>query len=183
MMTKQQKATAELLRKEGMTYREIRAKIGVSTAAVKMYFYRQQHQLVKPPLCEQYHKPIQATVYRPNRRFCSPGCRAKWWSLQNAVERAKAAKDAATFLKSVTKPTSCSVEILVSGKNDLGDGITGYIASMAIAGVMLNREIINKREFFDLEKQLLAKYGLPENSIYRDYRIVKVQHTSEGKRN
>lgn len=73
--------------------------------------------------------------------------------------------------------------MLISGKTDLGDGITGYIASMAIAGVMLNREIINKREFFDLEKQLLAKYGLPENSIYRDYRIVKVQHTSEGKRN
>lgn len=50
MMTKQQKATAELLRKEGMTYREIGAKIGVSTATVKMYFYRQQHQLVKPSL-------------------------------------------------------------------------------------------------------------------------------------
>lgn len=86
-------------------------------------------------------------------------------------------KDAGTFLKSVTEPTSCSLEVLISGKNDLGDGITGYIASMAIAGVMLNRKIISKQEFFDLEKQLLEKYGLPENSIYRDYRIIKVTHS------
>ncbi len=177
MMTKQQKATVELLRKEGMTYREIGEKIGVSTAVVKMYFYRQQHQLVKPPLCDQCHKPINATVFRKNRRFCSPECKAKWWSLHTAAERAKAAKDAGTFLKSVTEPTSCSLEVLISGKSDLGDGITGYIASMAISGVMLNRKIISKQEFFDLEKQLLAKYGLPENSIYRDYRIVKVTHS------
>ena len=177
MMTKQQKATVELLRKEGMTYREIGEKIGVSTAVVKMYFYRQQHQLLKPPLCDQCHKPINATVFRKNRRFCSPECKAKWWSLHTAAERAKTAKDAGAFLKSVTEPTFCSVEVLVSGKNNLGDGITGYIASMAIAGVMLNRKIISKQEFFDLEKQLLEKYGLPENSIYRDYRIVKVTHS------
>lgn len=127
------------------------------------------------------HKPINATVFRKNRRFCSPECKAKWWSLHTAAERAKTAKDAGAFLKSVTEPTFCSVEVLVSGKNNLGDGITGYIASMAIAGVMLNRKIISKQEFFDLEKQLLEKYGLPENSIYRDYRIVKVPHTSGDK--
>ena len=49
---------------------------------------------------------------------------------------------------------------------------------MAIAGVMLNNGIISKREFLALEKQLLEKYGIPENSIYRDYRIVKVPHSS-----
>ena len=177
MMTKQQKATVELFRKEGMTYREIGEKIGVSTAVVKMYFYRQQHQLVKPPLCDQCHKPINATVFRKNRRFCSPECKAQWWSLHTAAERARAAKDAGAFLTSVTEPTSCNLEVLISGKSDLGDGVTGYIASMAIAGVMLNRKIISKQEFFDLEKQLMEKYGLPENSIYRDYRIVKVTHS------
>ena len=120
MMTKQQKATVELLRKEGMTYREIGEKIGVSTAVVKMYFYRQQHQLVKPPLCDQCHKPFNATVFRKNRRFCSPECKAKWWSLHTAAERAKAAKDAGTFLASVTEPISCSVEVLISSKNRVG---------------------------------------------------------------
>ena len=177
MMTKQQKATVELFRKEGMTYREIGEKIGVSTAVVKMYFYRQQHQLVKPPLCDQCHKPINATVFRKNRRFCSPECKAKWWSLHTAAERARAANDAGAFLTSLPEPTSCNLEVLISGKSDLGDGVTGYIASMAIAGVMLNRKIISKQEFFDLEKQLMEKYGLPENSIYRDYRIVKVTHS------
>ena len=60
----------------------------------------------------------------------------------------------------------------------LGDGITGYIASMAVAGVMLNKGLISKREFVALEKQLVEKFGIPENSIYRDYRIVKVPHSS-----
>lgn len=53
---------------------------------------------------------------------------------------------------------------------------------MAIAGVMLNRKLISKQELLNLEKQMLKKYGIPENSIYRDYRIVKLQHTSAGKR-
>ena len=38
--------------------------------------------------------------------------------------------------------------------------------------------IISKREFLVLEKQLLEKYGIQENSIYMDYRIVKVPHSS-----
>lgn len=169
-MTKQQKATAEFLRKEGMTYRKIR----VSTATVKMYFYRQQHQLGKPPVCEQCHKPIQATVYRSNRRFCCPACKAKCWSLHDAAEEAKASVSPAN----ITEFSTYSVEILISGKTSLGDRITGYIANMAIAGVMLNRRIISRQEFMALDKQILEKYNLPENSIYRDYRIVKVSHST-----
>ena len=33
-------------------------------------------------------------------------------------------------------------------------------------------------EYVEWVKGLLEKYGLPENSIYRDYRIVKVPHSS-----
>ena len=130
-------------------------------------------------MCEQCNRPIVLTVNRSNRRFCSDKCRAAWW---NRNKSAAKIEEAAAFLESITEPTSCSVEILVSGKTDLGDGITGYIANMAIAGVMLNRKLISKQEFLNLEKQMLEKYGIPENSIYRDYRIVKVQHTSAGKR-
>lgn len=109
-----------------------------------------------------------------NRRFCCPACKAKWWSLHDAAEKAKASVGPAN----ITESSTYSVEVLISGKTSLGDGITGYIASMTIAGVMLNRRIISKQEFMDLEKQMLEKYGLPENSIYRDYRIVKVSHSA-----
>jgi len=47
-----------------------------------------------------------------------------------------------------------------------------------LTGITLNRRIISRQEFMVLEKQMLEKYGRPENSIYRDYRIVKVSHST-----
>ena len=56
-----------------------------------------------------------------------------------------------------------NMQIIDADQNSLGDGITGYIASVAVAGVMLNNGLISKREFLALEKQFLEKYGIPEN--------------------
>ena len=80
--------------------------------------------------------------------------------------------------KTISPSSAAGVQILDVGQNTLGDGITGYIASMAVAGVMLNKGLISKREFVALEKQLVEKFGIPENSIYRDYRIIKVPHST-----
>ena len=41
-MTKQQKAEIESLHKEGLSYRRIAEKIGVSVSCIKSYFYRKQ---------------------------------------------------------------------------------------------------------------------------------------------
>ena len=178
-MTQQQKAAIELMRAQGRSYREIGEELGLSVSVIKMYFYRKEHQLDKTQLCAFCHKPINTIPVRPNRRFCSPECRSKWWTQHKAIERAKSHQTPEEFLQSVTEPSTCSVEVLISGKASLGEGVTGYIASMAIAGVMLSRKIISEAEFLFLEKQLLEKYGLPENSIYRDYRIVKTHHSSD----
>jgi hypothetical protein len=81
--------------------------------------------------------------------------------------------------KKIKAPASpVNIQIIDAGQNSLGDGISGYIVSVAVAGVMLNNGLISKREFLAIEKQLLEKYGIPENSIYRDYRFVKVPHSS-----
>lgn len=37
--------------------------------------------------------------------------------------------------------------------------------------------IISRLEFYYLEEKMLEKYGIPENSIHRDYRIVKATRT------
>ena len=80
-MTKQQKAEIESLHKEGISYRRIAEKIGVSVSCIKSYFYRKQKRDTVL-LCEQCHKPIITSVIRSNRRFCSLECKSRWWYLQ-----------------------------------------------------------------------------------------------------
>lgn len=171
MMTDQQKSEIESLRKEGLSYRQIAEKVGATSASIKTYFHRKRIRDATR-LCEQCHKPIITTVNRSNCRFCSTECKSRWWYQQ----RTGRVVQPSSKIKVPASPVS--IQIIDADQNSLGDGITGYIASVAIAGVMLNNGIISKREFLALEKQLLEKYGIPENSIYRDYRIVKVPHSS-----
>ena len=56
--------------------------------------------------------------------------------------------------------------------------LLSYFEFTLLTGVTLNKRIISRQEFMVLEKQMLEKYGRPENSIYRDYRIVKVSHST-----
>ena len=170
-MTKQQKAEIESLHKEGLSYRRIAERIGVSVSCIKSYFYRKQKRDTVL-LCEQCHKPIITSVNRSNRRFCSSECKSRWWYVQRTGHAVR------STAKTISPSSDAGVQILDAGQNTLGDGITGYIASMAVAGVMLNKGLISKREFVALEKQLVEKFDIPENSIYRDYRIIKVPHST-----
>ena len=170
MMTDQQKHEVESLRKEGLSYRQIAEKVGVTPACIKTFFHRKRIRDATR-LCEQCHKPIITSVNRSNRRFCSTECKSRWWYEYRTGRVVQS--------KKIQAPASpVNIQIIDAGQNSLGDGITGYIASVAVAGVMLNNDLISKREFLALEKQFLEKYGIPENSIYRDYRIVKVPHSS-----
>ena len=171
MRTDQQKSEIESLRKEGLSYRQIAEKVGVTPACIKTFFHRKRIRDATR-LCEQCHKPIITTVNRSNRRFCSTECKSRWWYQQ----RTGRVVQPSAKIKVPASPVN--MQIIDADQNSLGDGITGYIASVAVAGVMLNNGLISKREFLALEKQFLQKYGIPENSIYRDYRIVKVPHSS-----
>ena len=169
MMTDQQKHEIESLRKEGLSYRQIAERVGATHACIKTYFHRKRIRDTTK-LCEQCHKPIITSVNRSNRRFCSTECKSRWWYEYRTGRVVQSKK-----IKAPASPVN--IQIIDAGQNSLGDGITGYIASVAVAGVMLNNGLISKREFLALEKQFLEKYGIPENSIYRDYRIVKVPHS------
>ena len=147
MMTDQQKHEIESLRKEGLSYRQIAEKVGVSPACVKTYFHRKRIRDATR-LCEQCHKPIITSVNRSNRRFCSTECKSRWWYEYRTGRVVQSKK-----IKAPASPVN--IQIIDAGQNSLGDGITGYIASVAVAGVMLNNGLISKREFLALEKQFL----------------------------
>ena len=51
--------------------------------------------------------------------------------------------------------------------------ITAYISSMSLAGRMLNRGLINKKEYTAFEEKMRIRYGLEKTSIYRDYRLIR----------
>ena len=52
--------------------------------------------------------------------------------------------------------------------------ITAYISSMSLACRMLNRGLINKKEYTAFEEKMRIRYGLEKTSIYRDYRLICV---------
>ncbi len=47
-----------------------------------------------------------------------------------------------------------------------------YHAAIAQGHVMLERGLITLHEFLAFEEKMRAKYNLPENSIYRDKRLL-----------
>ena len=184
MMTDQQKSEIESLRKEGLSYRQIAEKVGVTPACIKTFFHRKRIRDATR-LCEQCHKPIITTVNRSNRRFCSTECKSRWWYQQ----RTGRVVQPSAKIKVPASPVN--MQIIDADQNSLGDGLTGYIASVAVAGVMLNNGLISKREFLALEKQFLestafrrtASTGTIELSKFRILRqseCLIIENRSDG---
>ncbi|MBR6028583.1 MAG: hypothetical protein IKP40_05785 [Clostridia bacterium] len=47
-----------------------------------------------------------------------------------------------------------------------------YHAAIAQANAMLRKGLITETEFLRFEEKMRRKYNLPENSIFRDYRLI-----------
>ena len=47
-----------------------------------------------------------------------------------------------------------------------------YLAAVAQGHVMLEKGLITDHEFRLFEEKMRVKYSLPENSIFRDYRLI-----------
>ncbi len=76
-MTSYQKEQLIKLRGQGLGYGEIGEIVGVTTASVKQFFYRQRNGSARLR-CDQCNKVIEQSS-RPTQRFCSYECRMKWW--------------------------------------------------------------------------------------------------------
>ena len=74
--------------------------------------------------------------------------------------------------------SALSLAITVPGERQVGrmpkPDITGYLSSMTLAGRMLDRKLIGRREFVSFEEKMRVRYGLEKASVYRDHRLLCV---------
>lgn len=91
-MTYEQKMLIISLRNEGLGYKKVADKLGISENTVKS-FCRRQKNLMQPQepgssVCKCCGAPIKQTPGRKEKKFCSDKCRMKWWnSHPELVER------------------------------------------------------------------------------------------------
>lgn len=87
-MTNEQKSQIKRMREEGVSYGQISAALSLSKNTVKSFCQRNglsgkrglkqnQSSVVFCPNCG---KPVQQTLGRKHRRFCSGTCRQEWWN-------------------------------------------------------------------------------------------------------
>ena len=76
MMTKTEKNTILEMRAEGITYKTIADKLGMSLGSVKMFVSRHKHE--DDRRCERCGKQLPKGA-GTSQRFCSPKCKNDWW--------------------------------------------------------------------------------------------------------
>ena len=102
-MTIDQRKMIDSFRSQGMGYKRIAAKLGISENTVKSYLRRNTQpgetvpaqvlaQATKPAtdthICWQCGKPVAQNPGRKEKKFCSNACRFAWWNAhQDLVKR------------------------------------------------------------------------------------------------
>ncbi|MDR1260537.1 MAG: RNA polymerase subunit sigma-70 [Oscillospiraceae bacterium] len=83
-MPRLQKDEIPRMRREGMSYAQIASVLGLSANTVKSYCQRNDLGGVAAigagsGACAHCGKPVNQTVGRKEKRFCSDTCRMAWW--------------------------------------------------------------------------------------------------------
>ena len=83
-MTNEPKMLIVSLRAEGLGYRRVADRLGISENTVKSFCRRQKNApQVKVPagsVCKCCGAPIEQTPGRKEKKFCSDKCRREWWN-------------------------------------------------------------------------------------------------------
>ena len=80
-MTDEQKQQIIALRRDGVGYGRIAARLQISINTVKSFCRRHSLAAKKAAsVCEQCGGPIEQNPGRKRKRFCSDSCRNKWWN-------------------------------------------------------------------------------------------------------
>ena len=84
-MTGEQKKVIEALRRDGLGYRKIAARLGISENTVKTYIRRNSAAAESPGVeiktgcCLQCDVNLAEIAKRKSRKYCSDTCRRAWW--------------------------------------------------------------------------------------------------------
>ena len=84
-MTNEQKMLIASLREEGLGYKRIADRVGISVNTVKSFCKRNDGKPAAMPksdtsVCRNCGKKIMQTQGKKRRKFCSDECRRKWWN-------------------------------------------------------------------------------------------------------
>ncbi len=91
MMNDKQKATIYELRQQGLVYRRIAARLGISANTVKGFIYRKgitsqaAAKTKSEGCCPQCGADISLVKERKSRKFCSDACRHAWWKAHEHI--------------------------------------------------------------------------------------------------
>ncbi len=77
-MTELERAAIRKYRKQGLGYKKVAMKTGVSLNTVKSFC--RSKSFTAPTVCLQCHKPIIQIKGRKTKKFCSDKCRMAWWN-------------------------------------------------------------------------------------------------------
>lgn len=90
-MTDEQKRQIAKLRIEGLGYKAIAERLGLSINSVKSYCKRHQLEVgeIAGSLCENCGKPIHQVPGRKRKRFCCDKCRMEWWNSHQELVKHK----------------------------------------------------------------------------------------------
>lgn len=91
-MTNEQKLLLISLRNEGLGYKRIAGRLGISENTVKSFCRRNTWtvptETADESICKCCGKPIEQNPKRKEKKFCSDKCRMKWWNSHlDRVER------------------------------------------------------------------------------------------------
>lgn len=177
-MTDAQKENIRYLRGEGLGYRAIAARLGISENTVKSFCRRNNLTGVAskepPQVCRQCGQPLAKAPKRKERKFCSEACRRAWWKAHpELVDRkafytltcAECGKEFSSYgnrkRNIVLMP---AISKRVSGKGaamtkEQFDREKKYQAALAVARSMLRQKVIDEEDFLRIEARLKEKFN------------------------
>lgn len=88
-MTNDQKREITHLRKEGIGYRSIAAKLDLPVEGVKSWCRRHPIKGTAPGFCLQCGAALRQLPHKKQRKFCSDACRNAWWSAHPEQKKTK----------------------------------------------------------------------------------------------
>ena len=181
-MTSEEKKQITQLRKRGCTYQEISQETGLALSTVKMHFQR-----MKPTPNTEYASAAKSPLGRMRRgRKSSAPTHAEpngGGRIRNSSATVRNTYIPARFAgKSSMRtgtPNTAPVAAITSlrgrpVKQMPKPDVTGYLSAMTLAGRLLDRGLIARKEFASFEEKIRVRYGLDKTSIYRDHRLLCV---------
>ena len=122
-MTETQKQNIQILRSQGLGYKSIATRLGISVNTVKSYLKKHSSDFTQPTdlttntsFCLQCGKELVKILHKKEKKFCCDKCRYEWWNKNRASKRVSAHTYTCPVCKTVFTSYSASTTHYCSHK-------------------------------------------------------------------